>query len=158
MACAIALILFGAANLFVGMYGYIESSDKKTRVEVPSSAAGRWGEWFFIMGLIFVGSVSYTIAAYYHLKLRNWSFLTAFAIAIPFILVEYQFSIRGNRAAKDVLRLNAVQITLVTMTFYFINSWILNKFFLKQKAVWWREILAFALIVCAFFLSSTTTA
>ena len=66
--------------------------------------------------------MSYTIAAYYHLKLRNWSFLTAFAIAIPFILVEYQFSIRGNRAAKDVLRLNAVQITLVTMTFYFIQQ------------------------------------
>jgi hypothetical protein len=116
-----------------------------------------WWQWIYIVGLIFVGSVSYTIAAYYHLKLENWTFLKAFALAVPLILIEYQFSIRGNFAAKHILRLNAVQITLITMSFYFINAWILNYFFLRNTVIWWRELLAFAFIISAFLLTTNNT-
>jgi len=42
MACAIALILFGAANLFVGMYGYIESSDKNKNKKTRASGSSSW--------------------------------------------------------------------------------------------------------------------
>jgi uncharacterized protein (DUF486 family) len=115
---------------------------------------------FFLVPIlfIFIGSVSYTVAAYYHLSLTNWTFLKAFAIALPLILIEYQFSIRGNHYAYSLLKMNAVQITLLTMTFYFINSWILNYFILKKHAVvWWREVTAFILIVLAMSLSTMTS-
>ena len=110
--------------------------------------------WVCIL-LIFVGSVSYTIAAYAHLKLASsWTFLAAFTIALPLILFEYQFSIRGNHYAH-MRGLNAVQITLITMCFYFANAWALNKFVLRRNAViWWRELLAFACIIAAFALSA----
>jgi uncharacterized protein (DUF486 family) len=107
---------------------------------------------------IFIGSVSYTVAAYYHLSLTNWTFPKAFAIALPLILIEYQFSIRGNHYANTMLKMNAVQITLLTMSFYFVNAWVLNYFFLRKHAVvWWREITAFILIVVAMGLSTMTS-
>lgn len=112
-------------------------------------------KYFFIMFLIYVGSLAYTIAAFYHLKIKNWSFALALAVAVPFILIEYQFSLRGNFYARHILNMNAVQIVLLTMIFYFINSWLLNYFFLKNNIVWYREILAFILIICAFLITTT---
>jgi|APGre2960657373_1045057.scaffolds.fasta_scaffold49708_3 uncharacterized protein (DUF486 family) len=112
----------------------------------------------YVILLIFIGSVSYTVAAYYHLRIEKWTFLKAFAIALPLILIEYQFSIRGNHHAHDTLKMNAVQITLLTMAFYFINAWVLNKFILKKHAiVWWREIAVFILLVSAVVLSAMGT-
>ena len=81
--------------------------------------------------------------------------MKAFAIALPLILIEYQFSIRGNYEAKNLLKMNAVQITIMTMSFYFINAWMLNYFFLKAPVIWWREMLAFACILLAFFLTTS---
>jgi uncharacterized protein (DUF486 family) len=155
VAGAIALILFGAVNILFGIDYYIHAY-KNVLPMKPRVARAGWKEWLFIIGMIFIGSVSYTIAAYYHLKIKNWSFLMAFAIAIPLILIEYQFSIRGNHAAKDILNLNAIQITLITMAFYFVNSWVINMLFLKQKVIWWRETLAFVCIIAAFLLSTTS--
>jgi uncharacterized protein (DUF486 family) len=117
-----------------------------------------WLARVYIIALIFVGSVSYTVAAYYHLKIENWTFLKAFAIALPLILIEYQFSIRGNHHAHETLKMNAVQITLITMAFYFINAWILNKVVLKKhKIVVWREVGVLGLLVCAVVLSAAGT-
>lgn len=153
---SIAILVFGAFNILVGVEYYIRQAAisffPKRRQETITLF-----DRLFIILLIFLGSVSYTIASYYHLKMENWSFVTAFAIALPFILIEYQFSIRGNFAAKDILKMNAVQITLLTITFYFVNAWILNHFFLKQSIVWWREVLAFICIILAFILTTTTT-
>lgn len=150
---SILLILFGAFNILLGINKYLNLFRKWDDVK-PKVDVIKWWDWFFILGLIFIGSVSYTIAAYYHLKLENWSFFMAFAIAVPLILIEYQFSIRGNYAAKHVLNLNAVQITLITMTFYFVNSWVLNKILFNRPVVWWRELLAFLCIIMAFILST----
>jgi len=113
-----------------------------------------WINWIFILSLIYIGTVFYTLAAYYHLKIKKWTFLQALIIAIPFVLIEYQFSLRGNFYAKNHLLLNAVEITLITMIFYFINSWLLNFFILKDPLDWWREGLAFVLILSAFLITT----
>jgi hypothetical protein len=110
--------------------------------------------WIFILGLIYLGTVCYTIASYYHLRLERWTLLHALLIAIPFVLIEYQFSLRGNYYAKKHLFLNAIQITLITMIFYFINSWLLNYFILKSDVIWWRELLSFLLIFSAFLVTT----
>jgi hypothetical protein len=154
---SIALILVGGVQIVFGVERVLHlfrdnNITKRNPIHNPN-----WWQWAYIVGLIFLGSVSYTMAAYYHLKLENWTFLKAFAIAVPLILIEYQFSIRGNFAAKHILSLNAVQITLITMSFYFINAWILNYFFLKNTVVWWRELLAFAFIISAFLVTTNNT-
>lgn len=95
------------------------------------------------------------MAAYFHLKMEQWDFMKAFLIAVPFLLIEYQFSLRGNYYAKQHLLMNAVQITLLTMIFYFFNAWILTYFFLKQPIVWWRECIAFVFIALAFLTTTT---
>lgn len=153
---AIGLILLGALGILTGLESIFHQLQSKGTMMSSAKVTGK--EFAFIIGCIFIGSVSYTVAAYYHLKLEKWSFLKAFAIALPLILIEYQFSIRGNFNAKHILNMNAVQITLITMTFYFINSWILNYFFLKARVVWWREVLAFVCIILAFLLTTTQSA
>jgi len=149
---SILLVLLGASAIIAGLERLLHLFKNNPGLDPIQPA---WREWLFIVSLIFIGSVSYTVAAYYHLKLEGWSFMKAFAIALPLILIEYQFSIRGNYHAKNVLKLNAVQITLITMSFYFVNAWVLNYFFLKAKVVWWREVLAFACIVLAFALTTS---
>lgn len=150
---SIILIVIGSLNILRGVNEMLShfSKDKQTYTNKPSLYTK-----LFIILLIFLGSLAYTTAAYYHLKIKNWTFAKALLIAIPFILIEYQFSIRGNYHAHNILKLNALQITLLTMTFYFINAWLLNYFVLKNKVVWWRELLAFMCICGAFILSTTT--
>jgi len=150
----IVLILLGAFNIITGLETVLHLFKQQSYLAKHVGQI-KWYHTLFILSLIFIGSVSYTIAAYYHLKLSDWSFPKAFLIAVPLILIEYQFSIRGNYAAKDILGMNAVQITLITMAFYFINSWVLNYFVLKQKVVWWREVLALLCIGAAFVLTTT---
>jgi uncharacterized protein (DUF486 family) len=163
IALAMALILAGAVAILVGLerrlhLQALKGTGSAVRPRGPADGRLRGWHWAFILGLIFVGSVSYTIAAYYHLKIEHWTFPVAFAIALPLILIEYQFSIRGNRAAYDLLGLNAVQITLLTMAFYFVNAWVLNAVFLRRPVVWWREVLAFACIGAAFVLTTSAGA
>ena len=110
-------------------------------------------EKFSILSLIYIGTVFYTLAAYYHLKLKDWTFLKAFALAIPLVMIEYSFSLRGNRQANTVLGMNALQILIITITFYFINAWLLNYFVLKNKVNYQREIISFILVISAFYIS-----
>lgn len=149
IAFSIGCVLFGA----ILMFQEIETKKEQKSPEKVKEIL-LW-HWFFILGLIFLGSVSYTIAAYFHLKLEQWTFLKAFLIAVPFLLIEYQFSLRGNYYAKKHLLMNAVQITILTMIFYFFNAWILTYFVLKQPIVWWRELVAFAFILMAFLTTTT---
>jgi dipeptide/tripeptide permease len=149
IAFSIACVLFGAGLLFSGV------NEKEHIIRGNDTVESKSWHWFFILSLIFIGSVSYTIAAYFHLKLEQWTFLKAFLIAVPFLLIEYQFSLRGNYYAKKHLLMNAVQITILTMIFYFFNAWLLNYFVLKQPMIWWRELLAFMFIVLAFLTTTS---
>lgn len=105
---------------------------------------------------IYVGTVFYTLAAYLHLKLGNsWTIFKALGLAIPLVLIEYQFSLRGNHAANQIHNLNVLQILIITLSFYFINLWILNVLVLHNPVVWWRELVCFLLIIAAFWLSTS---
>ena len=145
---SILMILIGGGLLFMGIKNQKDGRSIEKRVDLA------WWHWVFILGLIFLGSLSYTVAAYFHLKLEKWTFLKALLIAIPFLLIEYQFSLRGNYYAKKHLMLNVVQITLLTMIFYFFNAWLLNHVVLKDPIVWWRETLAFLFILMAFYITT----
>lgn len=148
---AVIIAISAIAFIFPGVLRFISTTTNKSHLQAIKYVPPLW----ICILLIFIGSMSYTVAAYIHLKLENsWTFLAAFTIALPLILLEYQFSIRGNHYAH-MQGLNAVQITLITMCFYFINSWVLNKFVLRRNAViWWRELMAFVCILVAFMLST----
>lgn len=109
-----------------------------------------------ILFLIYLGSLCYVLASYYHLKLKdNWKFLTALSIAIPLILIEYTFSLHGNHYAHTYLRLTALDILIITICFYFVNLWLLNRFVLGHKGhKVWAEVLAFCLIIVAFLITN----
>ena len=114
--------------------------------------------WIFIgiLMLIYMGSLCYVVAAYYHLNFsKNWSFLTALAIALPIVLVEYSCSLHGNHFANEYLAFTAIDILVITICFYFVNLWLLNYFVLKHKpANAWSELAAVSLIIIAFLLTT----
>lgn len=103
---------------------------------------------------VYIGTVFYSLAAYFHLSLKDWNFKKAFTIAIPLVLIEYFFSLRGNKYLHDYSNKNPVQILLITMCFYFVNTWLLNYFIIKNPVNFWRELISFILILIAFSLSS----
>ena len=147
---SILIISFGSA-LFVdniGDLGKFTGSHNKKQVATVF-------HWIFVLAVIYLGTAFYTIAAYYHLTLKNWSFLNALIIALPIVFMEYQFSLRGNFYARKHLALNAVQILLITTIFAFINNWLLNYFVLKHPLVWWRETVSLALIAAAFLITTS---
>lgn len=109
-----------------------------------------------ILSLIYCASVCYVIAAYYHLKMNdNWSFLSALCVALPIVVIEYVFSLHGNFFAHKYLGWSSIQILVITISFYFVNLWILNRFILGKvnKSVF-REIIAFILVLCAFMITT----
>ena len=108
---------------------------------------------YAVLLMIYLGTVFYTLASYYHLAFKNWSFGKAFLFAMPLVAIEYCFSLNGNRYASDILNLSAVSILLITMCFYFVNTSILNYFIIKKPSNVKKEIIAFILILMAFFLS-----
>ena len=76
-----------------------------------------------IIALIYFGTVCYTIAAYFHLYLKDqWTFTKALMIAIPFVLIEYVFSLNGNHYALKVLDWSPLQILVVTVAFYTLTG------------------------------------
>lgn len=103
--------------------------------------------------LIYIGTIFYTMAAYYHLSFKNWTFQKAMMTAIPFVLIEYCFTLPGNHSASEELKLNPIQILIVTITFYFINLWLMNYFIIKKEINIKREIVAFVLIASGFLIS-----
>jgi hypothetical protein len=129
---------------------------------------------------IYLGTLFYVTASYFHLSIRNWTFLTAFLIALPLVCIEYQFSLRGNRAAVDSHAMNPIQVLIVTLCFYFVNLWLLNYFVLSRSwasqqistankktmsnsstsksnnsgIVFWREAISFILVLAAFVIST----
>ena len=147
---AIFLIIFGGIHLLINLEGFLSKHDAAIVQNFTKTSTST----LYVYLLIFIGSVCYTIASFYHLKIQNWTFLKALLIAIPFVIIEYQFSLRGNMHARRHLNLNAVEIVIITMCFYFINAWILNYLVLKQNMTVWREILSFVLIVCAFLITT----
>jgi hypothetical protein len=105
---------------------------------------------------IYIGTCFYVTASYLHLALgKSWTFLSAFLIAVPLVIIEYQFSLRGNYAAHASHGMGALQILVLTLAFYFLNLWVLNVVVLKTRVVIWRELLCFALVAAAFVITTS---
>lgn len=106
--------------------------------------------------LVYLASLCYVIASYYHLHLsNNWTFVLALSMALPIVLIEYCFSLPGNYALHQQHNFEPIQILIITIVFYFINLWLLNVFILKTKITsYLKEILAFVFIICAFMLTT----
>lgn len=104
--------------------------------------------------LIYVGTLFYTIASFYHLKFHGeeWTFFKAFAIAMPLVALEYTCSLHGNYMAHSFLGMSSMQILILTICFYFVNLWMLNIVVLKHR-VDIRQVIAFILVVLALGVS-----
>ena len=112
--------------------------------------------YIFTLFMIYMGTLFYVIASYYHLKLReNWNFFMALGIAIPIVVIEYAFSLHGNYYAHFFFNMTPLDILIITMCFYFINLWILNFFVLKNSNHnAYSELIAFLLVLGAFTISN----
>lgn len=109
--------------------------------------------WLAIL-LIYLGSVCYTMASFYHLSFREWSFWKAYFLAVAFVVVEYVFNVLGNKYAN--VRLTVFQIMLLIIAFDLINLYLLNLFVLQNHLDWMRDGLSLLLIFGGIALSSKT--
>ena len=110
---------------------------------------------FYIL-LIYIGTIFYVLAAYYHLTMHDkWTFLKALMIAVPFVLIEYCFSLNGNYYMVSKMNFSPMEVLIITMCFYFINLWVLNFFILKHPNYnIYKEFFCFGLIITAFLMTT----
>lgn len=107
--------------------------------------------------LIFMGTICYTIASYYHLKIKEWTFLKALMIAVPFVLIEYTFTLHAHRLAFEHLNASPSKILIFTICCNFICIWVFNYYVMEIKLNVrdaFREFISFLLIVMAFYISN----
>jgi len=83
IASSIGLIFIGAFLLFEPIEKLFK---KKGGLEKKKIDVNTW-HWFYILGLMFLGTLFYTIASYFHLKMDELTFSTAFLIAILFVFI-----------------------------------------------------------------------
>jgi len=112
--------------------------------------------FLFCVAGVFIGTFFYTMAAYYHLKLGpKWNFLSALMIAVPFLLLEYTFSLHANHYLHKDYNFTPSQILSMTICFNFITIWLFNYFVMENGNVHFlREIAALFLILLALFITN----
>ena len=80
---------------------------------------------------IYLGSLCYTFASFYHLTLKNkWTFRSAYFIALTFVAVEYIFNVYGNKNANNYI--TVLDIMILIICFDLINLYIFNTFLLHN--------------------------
>lgn len=105
--------------------------------------------------LIYLGSVCYTLASFWHLSLgERWSFWRAYPLALSFVAVEYVFNVWGNKGANR--HITVFQIMLLIIAFDLVNLYILNALVLANPVHPWRDGASLLLIAGAVALSSGT--
>jgi hypothetical protein len=111
-------------------------------------------KWQAIL-LIYLGSVCYTIASFYHLSFgEKWSFWRAYLLALFFVSIEYVFNVIGNKNANRFI--SVFQIMLLIIAFDLVNLYLLNVFILKNHVDIVRDGLSLVLIAGAVALSYGT--
>jgi hypothetical protein len=107
------------------------------------------------LAAVYTGTIFYTMAAYYHIKLGSkWNFTTALMLAVPFVFVEYIFALHANYFLFRDHGFTPSKILIVTICFNFINIWLFNYYVLKvQNSDMIREMCALALIAAALFIT-----
>ena len=150
-------IAFSIGMVVLGAFLLLETADKvikkSSALEKKKIDVNTW-HWFYILGLIYLGTIFYTVASYYHLKMDEWTFSTALFIALPFVFIEYQFMLRGIYYAKEHLLMNSLQILVIATIFCCFNSLLLNYFVLQLPMILWRELLSVLFLLMALFTST----
>ena len=105
---------------------------------------------------IFIGTIFYTLASYYHLKMGpKWTFLSALLLAIPFLLLEYTFSLNANYYLHYDHGLSPSKILSMTVCFNFITIWLFNYFVMQNGNVnFLHEFVALVFILTALYISN----
>lgn len=106
---------------------------------------------YLFLLFMFIGSLLYVIGSYAHLAFANWTFIKAYLIALPIVALEYQFSLRGNKWAHES-GISPMNVLLITLCFYFIAMFILNKVWLHDE-VEALDVGSFILVMSAFAIS-----
>lgn len=110
----------------------------------------KWGAIF----LIYLGSVCYTIASFFHLSFGSeWTFVRAYIIGLLFVSVEYVFNILGNKHANRYI--TVFQIMLLIIAFDLVNLYVINAILLKNDVNYVRDGICLLLIGAAIYISST---
>lgn len=113
----------------------------------------RWGWWPATVALLFLGSLCYVMASYYHLTMgERWSFRRAYTIALFFVAIEYIFNVMGSRRASE--RLTAIQMMVLIFALDLIALLCINAVFLHNPINMWRDGLSVAFLLCAMVVST----
>lgn len=109
-------------------------------------------KWLAIL-FIYIASVFYTIASFYHLSFgTKWTFARAYIIALVFVGIEYIFSVIGNKWANQFI--SVFDIMILIIIFDLINLYIINFFILKNKIHTVKHGVSLLLLGVAIILSA----
>ena len=109
-------------------------------------------KWLAIL-LIYLGSVCYTVASFYHLSFgKQWTFFRAYLLALMFVSIEYIFNVYGNKGAAD--HITVFQIMILIIAFDLINLYVINALLIKHKIDYMRDGISILLIIAAILISS----
>ena len=101
---------------------------------------------FYLLAAAFL----YTFSSYVFLS-RDWTFMKSFVIAMFFVSIEYNFSLRGNKLAYEN-GLTAMEILLITIGFYYIALVALNKMYIKDRLDN-KDFIGFMLVLAGMFVA-----
>ncbi len=100
---------------------------------------------------IFIAAVIYIMASFAFPIHGGLSVGNAILLAMPLVFVEYNFSLRGNKIAH-ANGATTFEILTLTMIFYFISLFIIDKLLKKHEASS-KDFLSAGLIATAFYVS-----
>ena len=101
---------------------------------------------FYLLAAAFL----YTFSSYVYLG-TNWTFMKSFVIAMFFVSIEYNFSLRGNKLAYDD-GLTAIEILLITIGFYYVALYTLNKVYIHDP-VSIKDFWGFMLVMAGMYVT-----
>jgi len=109
-------------------------------------------KWLAIL-FIYIASVFYTVASFYHLSFgTKWTFTRAYIIALIFVGIEYIFSVLGNKWANEFITVFDIMILIIV--FDLINLYIINFFILKNRVQPLKHGISLVLVGIAIILSA----
>jgi len=77
--------------------------------------------------------------------------MKSFVIAMFFVSIEYNFSLRGNKLAYDD-GMTAIEILLITVGFYYVALYALNKVYIKDP-VDMKDFWGFMLVIAGMYVA-----
>ena len=148
---ASVMIFFGGMMILFDLINPLLCGDKCVKIVQEKISDYRYTIYAIV--LMYLGSVFFALASFWTFKLKEWTFHRALFIALVAFFFQYQFQLRGINFARTRLKMTYLQIVLIILCCNYINSLIINRFYLKDKFVWWRDLVAVGMVIGAFCLS-----